>query len=121
MLVFSVLKEKLVNSEYWITNINKSVYFKRILPIGVLAGLDIVFTTLAMTTGAISFIEMIKAGIPATVLIFRYVCVCIVCLMCVCYKKIICVLFCVSQKIYAWTVQLEVLMSQSQTQKYLQS
>lgn len=70
ILVFTVLRNKLQTSSFWISKISFKIYFYRLCPIGFLYGLDIIFTTIGIATGPYAFVAMIKSGIPIIVLIF---------------------------------------------------
>ena len=48
-------------------------YIKKLVPIGFLHGLDVLFTTAALTHGAIAFVEMIKSGSPVILLIEKFI------------------------------------------------
>lgn len=49
------------------------MYLTQLSPIGILAGFDIIFTTIAVANGPLAFVEMIKSAIPIIVLLVSYI------------------------------------------------
>lgn len=72
VLVFTVLKPKVVKSPFWVNEISFSTWLYRIFPIGVLYGFGIICSTIAIANGAYAFVVMIKTGLPTITMIFTF-------------------------------------------------
>lgn len=69
-LCLTKFKRRLMYNDYWPSNIDAKTFFYKLLPPGVLIGLDIVFSNASLEFTSVSLMEVIKGGIPMLVLIF---------------------------------------------------
>lgn len=62
-------RENLLGDPYWFTRITRSQFWRELVPIGVLLGVDITCTTAAFRYSSIALVEIVKSGSCVCVLV----------------------------------------------------